>query len=521
MAKDKANIFKLENVEEYKKDPFGDCFPGAENFAKNLKNDILTKDTPYVLLLEKGYGKGKTFFVTRFTQHLRNEKIDAIYFSAWENDYLSDPFLSFSKEILKYFHNISLVKKTKTLLKTTVNSMKKLTLNLAKSSSVSLGIKPFGLGADINIDNEKVISAIEELFDDFKKEKDPIQEFKEDMTRFINSLPKKRLVLIVDELDRCRPDYAMKVLEIIKHFFDIEGLFVIVPTNQSALENSLKALYGIDYKNNIAEIKGENYFKKFFTKDKKMPKPDYKSLVKDYIKTEYLSDAIDKDWLTKKENAFNSVGVLIDTLAKYGKSAELTLRQMTDICNEIIYICNNFDEKVRCEYLAYLICNEEKKKKNQKDQLGKIIEIDLNSQHPYFVGAYGSMENNLKRKTLDLTVYRNTIENLPDYNNYGDSSYSQIIKYKKEIKSELQNLNNLNFKNYKEINDFITINKTKVQNIEIKGGSVYSINNANDDKKKLIDILTSREDEIKSYRHKWGSDDQDEERQTKYKKYIE
>ena len=43
------------------------------------EQDILTKETPYVLLLEKNYGMGKTFFSTRFTQYLRNKNLEAIY----------------------------------------------------------------------------------------------------------------------------------------------------------------------------------------------------------------------------------------------------------------------------------------------------------------------------------------------------------------------------------------------------------------------------------------------------------
>jgi len=32
-----------------------------------------------------------------------------------------------------------------------------------------------------------------------------------------------KVIIIVDELDRCRPDYAIRVLEIIKHLFDVNG----------------------------------------------------------------------------------------------------------------------------------------------------------------------------------------------------------------------------------------------------------------------------------------------------------
>ena len=107
MALDKANIFKLKVSEfvKYKNAPFLDCFESTKDFAKALKNDIDTKETPHSLLLSADYGMGKTFFSTRFTQYLRNYKYDVIYFSVWENDYMQEPFLAFSKVIINYIHN--------------------------------------------------------------------------------------------------------------------------------------------------------------------------------------------------------------------------------------------------------------------------------------------------------------------------------------------------------------------------------------------------------------------------------
>ena len=99
MSLDKANIFKLneEEFEKYKQEPFLDCFESTKMFAKALKNDIDTKETPHSLLLSAEYGMGKTFFSTRFTQYIKKCKYEVIYFSAWENDYMQNPFLHFQK----------------------------------------------------------------------------------------------------------------------------------------------------------------------------------------------------------------------------------------------------------------------------------------------------------------------------------------------------------------------------------------------------------------------------------------
>lgn len=50
-----------------------------------------------------------------------------------------------------------------------------------------------------------------------------------------------KIVFIIDELDRCRPDYALNLLEIIKHFFTVPNVHFVLGVNLRELENSVKA----------------------------------------------------------------------------------------------------------------------------------------------------------------------------------------------------------------------------------------------------------------------------------------
>lgn len=74
MSLDKANIFKLneEEFEKYKQEPFLDCFESTKMFAKALKNDIDTKETPHSLLLSAEYGMGKLFLAQDLRSILKN-----------------------------------------------------------------------------------------------------------------------------------------------------------------------------------------------------------------------------------------------------------------------------------------------------------------------------------------------------------------------------------------------------------------------------------------------------------------
>lgn len=67
------------------------------------------------------------------------------------------------------------------------------------------------------------------------------------------------LVIIIDELDRCRPNYAIKILEEIKHFFEVPGLVFIIGLHGGQLSKSVRAIYG-------NEFDGEDYLRRFFTR---------------------------------------------------------------------------------------------------------------------------------------------------------------------------------------------------------------------------------------------------------------
>lgn len=54
------------------------------------------------------------------------------------------------------------------------------------------------------------------------------------------------MVFIIDELDRCRPDFALSVLERIKHFFSVQNVHFVLGANCSQLRNSIRSAYGND-----------------------------------------------------------------------------------------------------------------------------------------------------------------------------------------------------------------------------------------------------------------------------------
>lgn len=303
-----------------------DLFPERRKTLLQIVNKIkdfsFEKTNEYdnvenVLLVQGGYGTGKTFFAKKLNDYLLGEGVDSVYFSVWEKDYVNQPFVVISENILKeIFKNKNIVKKVENFI--TDKFKKIMDYVISKDFNVKLGTGP--LEVDTNISLQEIINAI-------KDQKDPIAEFKDDLSTLINKLKNKKLVLIVDELDRCRPDYAMKVLEIIKHFFDIDGLIVIVLSNIKALNNSVKSLYNFENNNNE-----ESYLTKFFV-DKVILNPiNYEKFIVDTLSQKLK---IDKEDLQKENIAFNSLYILKNSLVKLSQANNITCRELNLIIKKV------------------------------------------------------------------------------------------------------------------------------------------------------------------------------------------
>ena len=75
------------------------------------------------------------------------------------------------------------------------------------------------------------------------------------------------IMFIIDELDRCRPDYAISYLETVKHMFDIDGSVFLISADRAQIENSARAAFGQD-------LDFEEYYRKFVHRETSLPDID-------------------------------------------------------------------------------------------------------------------------------------------------------------------------------------------------------------------------------------------------------
>ena len=74
-------------------------------------------------------------------------------------------------------------------------------------------------------------------------------------------------MVMINELDRCRPSYAVELLEVAKHLFSADRIVFVLAVNCDQLAHSVTALYGNDFD-------AEGYLRRFFDVDFQLPEPD-------------------------------------------------------------------------------------------------------------------------------------------------------------------------------------------------------------------------------------------------------
>jgi hypothetical protein len=94
-------------------------------------------------------------------------------------------------------------------------------------------------------------------------------EFREELKNFIEKkVEKKPLIFFIDELDRCRPNYAVEVLEQVKHFFNVPGIVFVLSIDKEQMVNAIKGFYGNE------SINGHEYLRRFIDLEYVIPAPE-------------------------------------------------------------------------------------------------------------------------------------------------------------------------------------------------------------------------------------------------------
>ena len=275
-------IFSPDILEIPADNPFANDLLDREQYADILTSLIETSKTGFTMSINATWGYGKTTFIRMWEAKLRTQGYSTVYINAWEKDYIQDPFAVVISTIWEQ------TQKQNVNIKDVTSSIK----DLADIASKIIAYKYIGDAAfdaiKKELSNDVKCSFV---LDDYIEHTKRIEEFKKQLQEYIKQLQgqegcKEKLIIFVDELDRCRPTYAIEMLERIKHLFSIENIVFVLSVDQSVLHESIKGFYG------SSNISAENYLRRFVDIEYCLPEPSVNKYIEFLIKYHGLEQYI-------------------------------------------------------------------------------------------------------------------------------------------------------------------------------------------------------------------------------------
>lgn len=394
------------------------------------------KSDSYVLNLNSQWGTGKTYFLKRWANSIK-DKHPAIYFDAWSNDFHNDPLTLILSE---------LISQLKLLLQGESSDNKELVDSLlTKAGKVVKATAPEvvkgAIKALIRVDVDDVAERIEatqqedmvanafssatkKVLDLHKNQQESIGELKEVIGDTLNQVicrdnsdGKKRwspMYVFIDELDRCRPTFAIELLEVIKHIFSMEKVVFVIATDTSQLQHSIRAVYG-------AGFNSEKYLERFFDKSFTLTEPELARFLWSMPSVNFIRDRIIKtndlyliEWKGKN---------VIDLMAGLFEGLGIDLRSVLQILDRVVGTLVHHEEENGVIWLLFLetirVFN-----KNSFDALvsGRVVNSGDNNAHKYFYNQLREMSKSTELMSKNIV----SVEVHSQFNQSGLDKISEL-----------------------------------------------------------------------------------------------
>jgi len=211
--------------------------------GQSLSRLLNKVEDPLVVALNGQWGTGKTYFLKRWVGHHGQDHKDAtvVYLDAFASDYRSTPLEALVAALTARISGIDRGRKIKAL----------------KKAAFVLALSALNRAVPGTTESARIVPKAWRVVDEKTAALQNFRQTLESLTApSCCTGPCPPLVIVIDELDRCRPDYALEMLEVIKHLFAVPRLHFVLGVNLTALEAMVRARYG-------TEIDARTYLGKF------------------------------------------------------------------------------------------------------------------------------------------------------------------------------------------------------------------------------------------------------------------
>jgi len=325
----------------------GDLFQNRRSLADQLTRYFHRLQKGAVIAMDAPWGSGKTWFGRHWKKYLEEEERDysCLYIDAFRQDYVDDPFMLLTAELLKLIDDKDkgdFKEKATKVMRAIAPVMGKATVDilgrvLIGNTNLSGNLASVGQGL-VTDGADAVSTYLTSRLDNYAAEKKSLEEFRLALAEFTEK-QEKPVVIFVDELDRCRPDFAVHLLEYLKHFFDVENLIFVLLMNRPQLEGAIRGIYGQECDAEIYLGKFVNLFVSF---------PD-RANERYSIQTQYVHEVAGRInmLLTQHHQCF------VEYLAGFATWFDLSLRQIEQAV--LVYALHERCEDIPAHELAYLL----------------------------------------------------------------------------------------------------------------------------------------------------------------------
>lgn len=379
----------------------------ADKFKRAAYAEFLTKylsvegeNNSYVLNLNSEWGAGKTWFIKRWYNEL-SLIYPTVYIDAWQQDFSNDPLLTVISSVIEQLKKISgddipIPPAFKEKLFKLLKGAGKVVI---KSAMNSAGIKLDDV--DLNIEGSDVDGFVDTLCSTHTERYDAIQNIKKDIREWVEACRGKANLhlpafILIDELDRCRPSYAVEMLETIKHIFDIPGIVFVVATDTEQLQHAIKAIYGNDFD-------ARSYLGRFFRRRFSLHEISRKEFVLERLAVVRDNLSLNNVWPRQTCSGLPDIRQLVKIISITSDVFELSLRQTEQLIDRLVAIMTHNEEvepRLNLIILTFLCAIHDKFHDVYIDVVNKRMALDTGSQVKSLTTWFG----NFKELSLDVNI---------------------------------------------------------------------------------------------------------------------
>ena len=297
-------------------DPYNGDLLDRKMCGEVLEGLAKTFSSGCVIALDGKWGTGKTTFVRMWGEYMKRNGYTVLSFNAWESDFVLDPLICLISEFKKatvVAGKDNVEKLTKAVAKISFAMLPALVGQIAKHLT---GVDFQDMAKDAM---SETVNILNRCVDDYAKQRESLDDFRVALSEYVESVrQEKPVIFIIDELDRCNPNYAVKTLERIKHLFSVKNVVYVLAIDREQFCHSIRGYYGSE------KIDADDYLRRFIDIQYPLPIGNIDKLIPSVLQKFDITESI----LKKNRSSYNSLDLFEEYVKMLYQLKSMSIRQL-------------------------------------------------------------------------------------------------------------------------------------------------------------------------------------------------